>query len=511
MSNRTKSSLLNLSVGVISQAANLVVGFISRTLFIHFLSVEYLGITGLLTNVLTVLSFAELGIGEAMVYAMYKPAKENDLPTMRKLMKLYKKMYTIIGIAVGAIGVFMSFFAEYFVESTPNIPEKLQFIFVFYSVNNMLSYFLTYKKSLLIVYQKNYVVTSITQITTLCQHAVQIAIIAITRQYYLYLMIQMVFTVVNNLIISIVVNRKYPWIKEKEDEKLPVDIKKGITKNIKSLSIAKIAGVVSNGADNIIISKLCGLATVGLASNYTLITSSVNGILWSGLTSITSSFGNFNVDSSILRRRELFDDIYLCSYWLYSFFSICIVTLANSFIELWLGIDFVLSEIIVLALVWIVYIGGVNFPVYVYSTTLGMYDKMKYPYLASGILNIVLSILFGLKWDVFGIYLATSISRLFTSEVFGAYYVYKYGLQLSPLKYLLKYCASFALFIANLTITKVLVSQIDVDGVMGFLLKIFVCVVVSNLIMLLVCFKTSAFKRVKTRILTLFKRNSSAV
>ena len=350
MSNRTKSSLLNLSVGVISQAANLVVGFISRTLFIHFLSVEYLGITGLLTNVLTVLSFAELGIGEAMVYAMYKPAKENDLPTMRKLMKLYKKMYTIIGIAVGAIGVFMSFFAEYFVESTPNIPEKLQFIFVFYSVNNMLSYFLTYKKSLLIVYQKNYVVTSITQITTLCQHAVQIAIIAITRQYYLYLMIQMVFTVVNNLIISIVVNRKYPWIKEKEDEKLPVDIKKGITKNIKSLSIAKIAGVVSNGADNIIISKLCGLATVGLASNYTLITSSVNGILWSGLTSITSSFGNFNVDSSILRRRELFDDIYLCSYWLYSFFSICIVTLANSFIELWLGIDFVLSEIIVLAL-----------------------------------------------------------------------------------------------------------------------------------------------------------------
>ena len=499
-----------MSVGVLAQAMNLIVGFVSRSVFIHFLSAEYLGISGLLANVLTVLSFAELGIGEAMVYAMYKPAKENDQQLIRILMKEYKKKYTVIACAVGVIGVALSFFVDHLVVAPPKISENFQVIFLFYSANNILSYFLTYKKSILIVDQKSYIVTIIAQATVLVQHVVQIAVLALTHQYYLYLIVQLVCTVVNNIVVSMFVNKKYPWLNDGPDGRLPEEERVAINRNIRSLAIAKIAGVVSNGADNIIISKLLGLSTVGIVSNYTLITSSVSGILWNGLSSMTSSFGNFNVDSSISHRRNLFDEIYMCSYWLYGFFTVGVVTLASPLIELWLDPDFLLSNDIVWAMVLIVYVGGVNFPVYMYQTTLGMYDKMKYPYLASGILNVVLSIILGLKWGTFGVFLATIVSRLCTSEAFGGYYVYKNGLELSPWRYVGKYVCSLVILGVNTLLTKYVAMQITVDGVMGFLIKMAVCTVVSNSIFFLVFFRTRAFKRLTNRLVTLLGRMTKA-
>lgn len=509
--NRTQNSALNMGVGMISQTINLLLGFISRSVFIHFLSAEYLGINGLLLNVLTVLSFAELGIGEAMTYAMYKPAKENDKNTMKQLMEVYKKAYTIIGLTVGAIGIVLSFFLNFFVSEPPKIPESLQIIFMFYTANNVLSYFLTYKKSILIANQENYIVTITAQIITVVQYILQIAVLACTKQYYLYLTVQIICTVANNIMVSIIVGNKYPWLKGRAKDKLPKETLSSIYKNIKSLSVAKIAGVVSNGADNIIISKLIGLTSVGLVSNYTLITNSLNGILWNGLSSITSSFGNFNVDSSVERRRDLFDEIYLCSYWLYGFLSVGVVTLANPLIEIWLGKDFLLSPSVVFSLVLIVYVSGVNFPVYTFQTTLGMYKEMKYPYLASGILNVVLSIIWGLKFGLIGIYLATSVSRLLTSELFGGYYVYKRGLELSPWKYAFKYLLSLLFLAVNIFIANTAISFVSIGGIYGFLIKTLVCIFVCNIIYFLIFFRTPTFKRLKNRILNLINiktRNS---
>ena len=244
--NRTQNSALNMGIGMISQTINLLLGFISRSVFIHFLSTEYLGINGLLSNVLTLLSFAELGIGEAMTYAMYKPAKENDKNTMKQLMEVYKKAYTIIGLTVGAIGIILSFFLNFFVSEPPKIPESLQIIFMFYTANNVLSYFLT----------ENYIIAIISQATTLFQYIFQIVILACTNQYYLYLTIQLICTVLNNIIVSIIVGKKYPWLNGKAKEKLPKETLSSIYRNIKSLAVSKIAGVVSNGADNILYQSL---------------------------------------------------------------------------------------------------------------------------------------------------------------------------------------------------------------------------------------------------------------
>ena len=499
MSNRTQKSVKNMTIGMLSQLFTLWLSFVSRTVFIKFLTAEYLGISGLFSNVLTVLSFAELGIGDAMTYAMYKPVKEDNRKLVNQLMVVYKKAYTGIAVVVGAIGLGLSFFLSFIIAEPPDIPESLQLIFWLYVVNNMASYILTYKKSILIAYQENYIVSEVQQIASLIQQIAQMIVLCFTKQYILYLIIQILCTILNNIIISVVVKKRYPWINEKDGEELPQEVSKEIFKNVKALSISKIAGVVSNGSDNIIISKFVGLSSVGVASNYTMIINSLNGILWNGLSSLTSSFGNFNVDSTIGQRRKLFNELFLCSYWLYGFMTIGIITLANSFVQLWVGSNYLVPQGVVLALVLITYISGVNFPVYTYHSTLGMFDKMKIPYVLFAVFNILLSILLGKNWGLFGVYIATSITRLCTSEVSSGYYVYRYGLKLSPLKYLKKYVIYFLILILNILVTNYAVSLVQIAGIIGFSIKVVTCTVVCNAIYFVCFFRTTEFRNLLIR------------
>lgn len=499
MSNRTQKSVKNMTIGMLSQLFTLWLSFVSRTVFIKFLTAEYLGISGLFSNVLTVLSFAELGIGDAMTYAMYKPVKEDNRKLVNQLMVVYKKAYTGIAVVVGAIGLGLSFFLSFIIAEPPDIPESLQLIFWLYVVNNMASYILTYKKSILIAYQENYIVSEVQQIASLIQQIAQMIVLCFTKQYILYLIIQILCTILNNIIISVVVKKRYPWINEKDGEELPQEVSKEIFKNVKALSFSKIAGVVSNGSDNIIISKFVGMSSVGVASNYTMIINSLNGILWNGLSSLTSSFGNFNVDSTIGQRRKLFNELFLCSYWLYGFMTIGIITLANSFVQLWVGSNYLVPQGVVLALVLITYISGVNFPVYTYQSTLGMFDKMKIPYVLFAVFNILLSILLGKNWGLFGVYIATSITRLCTSEVSSGYYVYRYGLKLSPLKYLKKYVIYFLILILNILVTNYAVSLVQIAGIIGFSIKVVTCTVVCNAIYFVCFFRTTEFRNLLIR------------
>jgi len=499
MKSRTQKSARNMAVGLVSQVFTLLLSFVTRTFFIKLLTAEYLGINGLFSNVLTVLSFAELGIGSAMTYAMYKPVKENDHKLINQLMLFYKKAYTAIAITVGIIGLILSFFLGYIVAEPPKIPESLQVIFWLYIINNMASYLLTYKKSILIAYQEDYIISGVQQITSVVQQLLQIILLWLTRQYLIYLLIQISCTIANNVAISIIVRKRYPWLSEKDQDELPPEVSQEIHKNIKALSVSKIAGVISNGSDNIIISKFVGLSAVGVASNYTMIINSLNGILWNGLSSLTSSFGNFNVDSTIGQRRKLFNELFLCSYWLYGFMTIGIITLANSFVQLWVGSNYLVPQGVVLALVLITYISGVNFPVYTYQSTLGMFDKMKIPYVLFAVFNILLSILLGKNWGLFGVYIATSITRLCTSEVSSGYYVYRYGLKLSPLKYLKKYVIYFLILILNILVTNYAVSLVQIAGIIGFSIKVVTCTVVCNAIYFVCFFRTTEFRNLLIR------------
>jgi len=307
--NRTQKSAINLFVAVITQCLNMLLSFVVRTIFISTMEVEYLGIGGLFSNILTVLSLAELGVGDALVFAMYKPMKEQNWDEMRQLLGLAKRIYRVMAIVVACIGILSSFFLDYMIKEMPNIKENIQSVFFLYMLNLTCSYFLAYKSLFLIANQSQCVVSLVSQGTKILQQLLQMLVLLVLHNYYVYLLCQVFCTVLNNFLILIYIRKRFPCIREERREKFPKKKLEIILKNVSSLSVSKIAGVIATGTDNIVISKCIGLVEVGLVSNYNLIINAINGILWQGIRALMGSIGNFNVDSTIEKRKCVFDQL----------------------------------------------------------------------------------------------------------------------------------------------------------------------------------------------------------
>ena len=233
--SRTKNSARNASVAIITKIIYIIMNFICRTFFIKLLGSEYLGINGLFTNILTMLSFAELGIGTAIIYKMYKPIADDDHERIKTLLHFYKKTYAIIGIVILIIGLSIIPFLNNFIKEVPNIKENLIVIYILFLSNTSISYFFAYKKSIITGYQKEYILNIITLIVTIILDIVQIIFLYLTHDYIIYLLLQILATIIENVIASIKANKLYPYIKDKEYKKLAKDEQKSIFKDVKSL------------------------------------------------------------------------------------------------------------------------------------------------------------------------------------------------------------------------------------------------------------------------------------
>lgn len=492
--NYTKKSAINSTVGLLTNVVSCLLGFVSRYIFLQILTTEYLGVNGLLSNVLTILSFVELGIGEAMVYAMYKPMKNNDKEKMLMLVNLYKKFYLFIAFIVFLIGIILSFFLDFLIAEKPDIPENIQVLFALFLINNVSSYLMAHKQSILVVDQKKYVVALVSQFVHVGNLVVQSIVLILTKNYYLYLICQIFGTLAINLILTIYVNRNYPWFKQKTSSKLEKEEKNNIFKDIKALSISKIAGVVSNGSDSIVLTKLFGLLPVGFISNYSMVINTVNGFVWGALSSITGSVGQFNVDATLERKRTVFKELYLLTFWVYAFVSICLMVLLDPLVSVWIGKQYIIAKPLAAALILITYVSGLNFPFYTFRVTSGMFEPMKYNYVLFAAVNVGLSIVFGRWLGPVGVFLATTVSRLICSELKEGKIVFKDILQYGFSKYLLLYGGSALILVATYVSAQVVTNLVALDGWIGLFAKTATCVVVVNLVLLLVFFKTKAFK-----------------
>lgn len=508
--SRTKQSFINSSVSVFARILTLILGFVSRIIFLKFLTTEYLGVNGLFTNVLTVLSFAELGIGNAIQFSLYKPVKENDYDKIASLMRLYKVAYRIIAVIVLVVGVALLPFMDFIIAEKPDISESLILIYFLFIINSSSSYLFTYKQTLLVADQSEYVITVINSISSICQNIIHIAILFLTKSYLAYLISTFSCNFITNFIISSVVDKKYSFIKVKSPLPLDKQEKKHIFKDIKALSISKIAGVACNGTDNIIITKMLGIVAVGLVSNYNLIISTASGLLYAALSGFTGSLGNLNVDKEFGKNRKVFNQLFLLSFLIYSTVGACTIVLINDFIgEVWLRKEeYLLPLTVVVSLVLIGYQSGMNFTAYSFRTTLGYFNEVKYVYVLTAVLNIGLSILLCHFIGLSGIFFATTISKLVTSEIADGFYAYKYGLNLRPIKYYIKWILHFILFVINVVICYYIVRLMTLHGIVGFIVKGIVCFILSATLNIMVFFKTEAFKELVLRIKNLFKRKT---
>lgn len=309
--SRTEYSILNIMTGLGGYMINTIIGLICRMVFTRTLAADYLGINGLFTNILTMLSLAELGIGSAIVFALYKPLAENDEEKIASLVKFYGSCYKVIGIVVAVIGVLLMPFLNLLIPEQPNIKESIYLIYGLYLFNTATTYFFSYRSSLIIAAQQNYIVIGINYFIAIIQSIIQMIWLIVTKEYIGYLIITSIGTMVYNVLISYIAKRKFPYIVKKNINPLIHEEKRELIQNVRALVVWKLSGLLVNSTDNIIITYFSGLATVGISSNYTLLTNTLNSLLNQFFNGITASVGNLNASESVEKKCRYFTRLIL--------------------------------------------------------------------------------------------------------------------------------------------------------------------------------------------------------
>ena len=505
--SRTVNAIRNSFFGVISRVGVLLLQFICRTIFIKTLGEVYLGLNGLFTNILTILSFAELGLGNAIIYNMYKPIANNDINEVSQLLKLYRKCYNYIALFIFGAGLLCIPFLHSLIGEVPDIKESIYLIYILFLIQSITSYFLTYRRSLISANQKEYMCSNADLLSEFIASIFKIIVLLVLKDYILFLVIQISRNLIANGILYLKSKKMYPEIDENKAKDLTKERTKGIFKNVKDLMLYKISSTINTGTDNILITKIVGLSAVGLASNYALLIGAINQILLKIMTSFTAGIGNLNAKDDNQNREKVFYSLTFMVTWIYGFCGIMLAVFLNPFIEkCWLGKEFILSPAVVFALILEFYICGVQYAGYNYAITTSLFRKAKWGAFSSSIINIILSIILGIKYGVFGIFLATGLSRLCSQTWLDPYLVFKYEFKKSSKEYFLKFIRNFILVVINLFICYTIFSHVAMNNLFDVILYAILCAILCNIIFFIEFFKTWEFKDMIARVKFLFEK-----
>lgn len=503
---RTENVAKNVVLSTIFQLVAYILGFVGRTIFIKILGKEYLGLNGLFTNILTLLSFAELGIGSAIVYSMYKPLAIKDNTKLKQLINFYKKAYFYIGLIVVIGALAFAPFLDFFIKDAPDIKENLVVIYLLFAFNTAISYFFSYKTSILSADQKNYLIVVYTKTFKIIAIFVQIVVLYLTHNYYLYLIIELVATLITNILLYIKSNKLYPELRDTGDLTLPKEEKDSILTNIKSLVIYKVGGVALNGTDNLIISKYLGLVVGGVYSNYQLLVNAVTEIVGQVTNSFTASIGNLNSISSVEKKEEVFYKILYFTYLLFGVCSISLLIVLSDVVDIWLGKDFLLDFFTVSMIVGHFYVNGVQYASFSYRNTLGLFRQAKLGPLLATIINIVLSIVLAKKIGLGGVFLATIVARFLSYGIIDPIVVYKTEFKKSVLIYYKKYFKYLFFVAITFVVVYEITSIIPNSNLLYVMLEGIIAVTVSFLLLVLFTFKTKEYSGLKENFIQLFQK-----
>lgn len=450
--SRLKNSALNFASGFLGRVLAILLNFAVRTIFIYCLNEAYLSVNGLYSNILTVLSLAELGFGSAMVYRMYAPVAVKDYQKTAALLQFYKKIYIIIGVVIFLLGLCVIPFMDYIIKDKPDI-SGLTLYYILFLVNTSISYwFSSYKASVLYADQKEYIKTNVQNTMAILQSGLQIVLLLLFRKYLLYLLIQLAGNIFLNLYVAHLVDKRYPEIQTYQGASLSTEERVQIRKDTEALVLSRFGHVALNGTDNIIISAVVGVLWVGRLSNYTLICDSVTSVLCQITAAITGSLGNFFATEDKHAGYALFKKVEFLNFWLYGFSFIALVTLLDPFVQIWAGERFVLGLPISIAIAINFFVAGYMNTLWVFRSTIGLFKQGKFRPILVAILNIILSIFLGELWGVFGVLFATFLSRAAISLWYDPLILHRYGFEVSCKPFFARYFRRVLLLTAILIV-----------------------------------------------------------
>lgn len=490
---RTKNSIKNTIVSFGSNLLTIIIGLVAQAIFIKILGSEYLGINGLFSNIISMLGIVELGVGSAIIYHLYKPIAENDTKKVKALMNFYKKCYNIIALIILILGLMITPYLRYFIEDV-TVDINIPLVYIMFIIEIVCSYLLSYKRSIINANQKNYLVNFIHIGYLIILNALEIVILILTKNYYLYLGLKIVMRILENVGITLLANKLYPYLKD-NDEKLDETTKKDIFQKVRALFFHKIGGFIVLGTDNIIISKFIGIIEVGLYSNYYMIIDAVEKLFGQVIRVITPSVGNMLVSESKEKSFEVFKRVRFLNFWIATFSGISLLIVMDSFITVWIGNEYLLTTCVLIVLVLNYYAKSMRSCHAIFKDAAGIYYEDRFIPLLESILNIVASLILLKYFGLAGVFMGTIISSLALYCISYPKYVYKKLFNRSYFDYAKETLGYLSIFLVLAYITFKISRLIVIESnILTLLINCIIAVVIPNLILILLFWKTNNFK-----------------
>lgn len=493
---RLKNSIRDGIVDILLNLISIVLGLVSQAFFIRILGAEYNGIKGLFSNIFSMLAIAELGFGSAIIYNLYKPVSNNDIEKIKSLVNYYKKVYRVVAIIILVLGICIIPLLPIIVGET-HIKDNIYLIYGLFLIETVLSYLLTYKRSIAQASQKNYLINLVRIIFLITVNIIQILILVLTKNFIIYLITKIIVNILENLTINYVIGRKYPYIKDKNYKELDKSTKSGIYKNVKGLLFHKIGSFIVMGTDNILISMLLGITQVGLYTNYYTVANYVNILFGQIFSTVTASIGNLLIKDKE-RSHQIYKNMLFLNSWVYCFCSISIYCLMEPFITIWIGKQFILPKLVLIMLCLNFYVQGMRKTNCSFKDAAGIFYEDRFIPILESIVNIVASIILAKFFGLAGIIMGTAISSLVLYMFSFPKYMYKKVFNKSYWEFYKIHVYYLGISLITCIITAILVANIKVNNAfITLIINGIICLVVPNAILYLVSKNKEEFKYFK--------------
>lgn len=497
---KSKNASRNIIFGVLLKVYQILVPFLMRTIMMYAIGVQYLGLNSLFTSILQVLNLAELGVGSAMVFSMYKPIACNDETTICALMKLYRLYYRVIGGVILVVGMLLvPFLPRLIAEDVPaNI--NIYYLYILNLLATVLTYWLfAYRNSILQAYQRQDLVSKVTLCTDTVKYLLQIMALVIFKNYYFYVVSVLITQILNNVATAIISRKAFPQYRP--TSALPKQMIREINGKIRDLFTSKLGYTIVSSADTIVISAFLGLTILAKYQNYYFILSSIIGFVAIVYSSITAGVGNSMLTKSLEQNYKEFEVFTLLVSWVSGICISCFLALYQPFMMVWMGKDMLLDFSMVIMFCIYFWVYEIVMMISVYKDAGGIWHEDRYRPLISGIVNLILNVILVKFIGLYGVVLSTILSVLFISAPWIIKNVFKLIFKSSPKKYVLKLCWNTLWIFISASVSFFASLVIKVGGFVTIIGKGIIAISVFNLIFVTVIKRDENYDKALTMLL----------
>ncbi len=486
--SRIKNSVYNFVTSVGAQLVTVVMSFVCRTVFINTLGESYLGITGLFGNILSMLSLAELGVGTAILYRLYEPLSEKNVPKIQAWMYFYKTAYRVIALIISGIGLCLIPFLPVLIsdyDTLSGLGVNAVFIFCLFLFRSVSSYlFFAYRSAIVKADQKQYILTIVGYAITIITNVLQMISLILFKDYIVYIVISVVMTLTENIIFAIISQKLYPYISKKPQEKVS---KKDIKETIKdcfALFLYKLNSMVLKSTDNIVLSMFMGLKAIAVYSNYYIFYTTIKSLISNVFGSIVHSVGNLHTTKKVDHEYLIFKVTIFAALILGSTAGVGIFVVADEFVNVWIGEKWIIPQPFSLMMGFELFTVALCTALAKFRNAMGLFQQTKYRPVFSAIVNVVVSIVLVKHLGISGVILGTIISYWTTFLVSDPIVLHKNGFEGKyPARYfyitlLGNMCVVFIIgFVLKIVCSKILLEM----GWISVVIHAMICAIITPL------------------------------